>query len=121
MLTGEQVFSQLTAVTDVSESDRTAVMPFCLAAAAVINARLRPDADDTDSRLLTAAVAVAYSRYLLIRNAAESDVESLKAGDVTISRSSAPVMQAAENFRKTALADASGLLTDDGFLFDSVS
>lgn len=121
MLTGEQVFAQLTAVTDIAETDKTAVMPFCEAAAALINARIRTDADESDSRLLTAAVAVAYSRYLLIRGAAESDVASLKAGDVTISRSSAPVMQAAENFCKTALADASGLLTDDGFLFDSVS
>ena len=120
MLTGEQVFSQLTAVTDVEEADKASVMPFCEAAAAVINAKMRTDADESDSRLLTAAVAVAYSRYLLIRNAAESDVASLKAGDVTISRSSAPVMQAAENFRKTALADASELLTDDGFLFDCV-
>lgn len=121
MLTGEQVFSQLTAVTDIEESDKTSVMPFCEAAAAVINARIRADADELDSRLVTAAVAVAYSRYLLFRSAAESDVASLKAGDVTISRSSAPVMQAAENFRKTALADASELLTDDGFLFDCIS
>lgn len=117
MLDGKTVFEK---VCEISGCTDDALMPFCENAAAVINGKMRADVSASDIRLLTAAASVAYSDYLLVQNIAESDIGTVKAGDVSISKNGSSAIAYAENLRKTALAAAAELLVDSEFCFRSV-
>ena len=97
-----------------------AVMPFCENAAAVINGKIRADVDASDVRLLTAAAAVAFADYLCAGIMSTEDVSYFRAGDITVRKSDSTALDAAESFRKRALADAAELLIPEGFHFRTV-
>lgn len=120
MLAGKQVLERAKIIGDIEESEESALLPFCDAAAGFINGKTRADADASDVRLLIAAAAIALSRFLSVRNSAEGDISSFKAGDVTVSYSGNAQVQSAENLRKATLEDASDLLIDGGFAFQCV-
>lgn len=117
MLDGKTVFEK---VCEISGCTDDALMPFCENAAAVIDGKMRADVNASDIRLLTAAAAVAYSSYLLVQNIAESDIGTIKAGDISVTKNGSSAIAYAENFRKAALADAADLLTDSEFVFGTV-
>ena len=96
------------------------VMPFCENASAVINGKIRADVDASDVRLLTAAAAAAFADYLLAVSMNGDDVSYFRAGDITVRKGIANSLEAAESFRKRALADASGLLLAEDFDFRAV-
>lgn len=117
MLTADSVFEKLTQITDTDESEKAALFPFCESAAAVINGKIRTDADASDIRLIMAAAAIAYSRYLLIKNAEEGNITSIKAGDISVSKNGGDASGSIHSFARAALEDAKDLLTDSSFLF----
>ena len=87
---------------------------------AVINGKIRAGVDASDVRLLTAAAAVAYADYLCAGSMSTEDVSYFRAGDITVRKGTAAALEAAESFRKRALADASELLLAEGFDFRAV-
>lgn len=117
MLTADSVFNQLLRITECDESEKNALFPFCETAAAVINSKTRSDADASDIRLVMAAAAMAYSRYLLLKNADEGNISSVKAGDITISKGSEDASVSAASFASSAIEDAKDLLVDTAFVF----
>ena len=117
MLEGSSIFEK---VCEISGCSDTALMSFCEKTAAVINEKLRTDVDESDVRLLTSAAMIAYGDYLVIQNMSELDVESIKAGDISVRKNSDTVIVYAENLRKKAFAEIAGFLTDDDFYFRSV-
>ena len=117
MFDGKTVFEK---VCEISGCTDDALMPFCENAAAVINGKMRSDANASDIRLLTAAASVAYCDYLMVLNIAESDIGSIKAGDVSVTKNGSSAIAYAENLRKKALADVADLLIDSEFIFGTV-
>ncbi len=120
MLTAQAVFEKLTLITDTDQSEQAELLPFCESAAAVINSKMRTDADASDIRLLMAAAALAYSRYLLINNAADSNITSFKAGDLSVTKAAGDSSDSVHSFALAALEDAKDLLEDTSFFFRSL-
>ena len=117
MLEGSSIFEK---VCEISGCSDAALMSFCEKTAAVINEKLRTDVDASDVRLLTSAAMIAYGDYLVVQNMSELDVESIKAGDISVRKNADTVIVYAENLRKKAFAEIAGFLTDDDFYFRSV-
>ena len=117
MLTADAVYEKLMQITDTDESEKDALYPFCETAVAVINGKMRTDADASDIRLLMAAVATAYSRYLLIKNAEEGNITSIKAGDISVSKGAGNASGSINDFVASAMEDAKELLSDTSFVF----
>lgn len=117
MLGAGAVFERLSSMIEIDKGEKSRLMPFCETAAAVIGAKTRADADKSDVRLLTAAAALAYGRYMLLRGASDGNIESFKAGDVTVSYGNSSAGQSIDSFVKAALADAADLFSDDDFVF----
>lgn len=120
MLTAESIYGKLTEIADVGDVEKDVLFPFCQSAAAVFNSKLRAGADASDIRLLMAASASAYCRYLLVRIADDGNIMSIKAGDITVSRSEREAAKCALDMMNAALEDASELLEDREFLFTTL-
>ena len=116
MLSAEKVFEALTQITDTDTAEREALLPFCRSAAAVISSKMRADADASDIRLLMAASALAYSRYLLIKNAEDGSITAFSAGDISVTKGS-DASGSIHSFALAAFEDAKDLLTDTSFVF----
>lgn len=97
------------------------LMPMCSAAAAELAARVRPDTDCADIRLVNAAAASVNYRLCLKRMSADESVTSFKAGDVTVSVSPSALIDRAEKEKSEAMLAALPLLNDDEFVFRQVS
>lgn len=117
MIDAQTVFSRLVSMIECFEDDESIFRPYCESAAAVINSRKRADADASDIRLVTVAAAIAYCRYLTVKSAADGDVGSIKAGDITISGSTVNAVDTAERMMNSAIEDAVPLLRDTQFSF----
>ncbi len=120
MLDAQAVFCRLVSMIECFEDDESIMRPYCESAAAVINSRKRADADASDIRLVTAAAAIAYCRYLTAKSAADGDIGSIKAGDITISGSGVNAVDTAERMMNAAIEDAIPLLADTQFSFGVV-
>ncbi len=117
MLDSQMVFCRLVSMIECFEDEESIMGPYCESAAAVINSRKRADADASDIRLVTAAAAIAYCRYLTAKSAADGDIGSIKAGDITISGSGVNAVDTAERMMNAAIEDAIPLLADTQFAF----
>lgn len=105
----------------LSEEDCERIIPFCSAACAEVSNRLRR-AEYGDVPAVTAACAgVALYRFTLVKTASDESFESMKAGDITVSRSAASAAENASRFRDEALLAAAAYLTDVDFVFEAVN
>ena len=120
MLDGHAVFRRLVQMIECFDDEESTYMPYCDTAAAIINEKTKTGADASDIRLVTAAAATAYCRYILTRSVSDSEIGSIKAGDITISGSNNNSVIAAEALMRTAIADAAPLLEDTVFSFGAV-
>ena len=120
MIDGQTVFCRLVQLIECFDDEEHIYMPYCETAAAVINSKIKAGADASDIRLVTAAATMAYCRYLIAKNASDGDVESIKAGDITISANGGKALKSAEMMMNSAFLDASDLLKDTQFSFGVV-
>lgn len=120
MIPYDKVYEQVSRMTETDYESMHNITYFCQYAIAVLNDRLKPGVDASDIRLIMAAAALAYCRYIQSEHVEESDIASMKAGDVTIAKSSGSVAEAAENLALSAISDISELLTDTSFTFTAV-
>lgn len=102
------------------ERDET-LLPLCAAAAAELDARLRPEADAGDIRLLDAAAAAVYHRLCLRALESGQGVCAFKAGDVTVNLRTEAVLHSAAQELERARTRALPLLRDDAFYFGQVT
>ena len=114
------VHQQAREIAGMTYEEAHSILPFCETAVAVIDEKIRLGADESDVRHIMAAASLALSKYYSARFAAEGDIGSFKAGDVTISYDGSERIKTIENLKKSAFADAHDLLTDDGFIFESI-
>lgn len=117
MISYDEVFSQLDKLIplDSEESDRMKF--FCESAVSTMNSRIKHNADASDKRLILATAALAYYRYLQMLHDEESDMVSMKAGDVTVRRNADAIVKKAKHLWEEALLDVGDLLDDTSFIF----
>ena len=120
MLGCDEVFLKVSEIWDIEEEDREKIKSFCQSAAAQMNERIKPGADTSDIRILTAAAAVALHDYFCVKNVSDSDFDSFKAGDVTVSKSSENTSKAVSELKRNAMTAAAPLLDDTEFLFKTI-
>ena len=117
MISFDDVFAQTAELVSADEQSSEKLRFICEAAVATMNHRLKPDADASDRRLILATAALTRFRYLQALCDDESDMVSLKAGDVTVRKDSNAAMKRAEQFCRETLSDAGELLVDKAFVF----
>ena len=103
-----------------SETDAE-LIPICDASARELSARVKPNADCSDIRLINAAAAMVNYRLCVRRMHSDEGITSFKAGDVTISISPEALREQAEKDKTEAIIAAAPLLKDYDFLFRQVS
>ncbi len=115
MINRQQVISVFEELYDAGEFEGQ-LLPLCDAACIAVEAKLRKNADETDSALLILAAAL-LNRRIVSRIADEDAIASFKAGDVTIRKETGERLRNADTDVERALELALPLLRDDGFLF----
>ncbi len=102
----------------VEESKKA--MPFCISACSQISKRLKSDTFEDRLEVIMACAGIALHKYTLLTAAAPNDYSSFKAGDITVSKTPAAMIENAVKFRDEALANASPYLKDVDFVFEAV-
>ena len=115
-----RVLSALREYYSYSETDAE-LIPICESTARELTARVKPNADCSDIRLINAAAAMANHRFCIRKLHSDEGVTSFKAGDVTVSVSPAALTENAEKEKTRAIIAALPLLRDEEFLFRQVS
>lgn len=120
MVSRQSVLNRLRQFITLDEQGAENALPLCEICLSQLTERLRDDADENDMRIAEAAAGLAYYRLMLRAAASDSAVESFRAGDVTVTRSPAAVLEIAAKIRNEALAGAAPLIKDDNFFFGQV-
>ena len=105
-------FEQLYDAGDYAER----LTPFCEAACLAVEAKMRKNADCSDSRIISLAAAL-LNRRIISRIADDDGVASFRAGDVTVTKKTGEKIKEAGEDVSRALELAAPLLRDDSFLF----
>ena len=120
MINSHTVLFRLRQLVTLDEEGAENALPLCSMCLEEIESRLRSDADKADPRIAQAAAALACYR-LAFREAADNNgTTSFKAGDVTVTRTPAAILQTACEIRDEAFIQAADLLTDRDFVFRQV-
>lgn len=120
MIPYEKVLEQVCRMIEIDSDSVQSVAFVCQSAIATLSCRLKPEADVSDVRLVMAAATLALCRYMQAVSAEESDVTSMKAGDVTISKNSMLTLDSVKKLAESALEDARELFVDTAFAFRAI-
>ena len=120
MINSHNVLARLRQLVTLDEEGAENALPLCRICLEEIQSRLKESADKDDPRIAQAAAGLAYYRKV-IREAADNDgTTSFKAGDVTVTRTPAAMLEIACTVRDEAILQAAELLEDCGFVFRQV-
>lgn len=103
----------------LSEDDAKKAMPFCISASNKLSKQLKDASFEDQLEVIMACAGMALYNYALM-NSTNDDFDSFKAGDVTISRSPASVLENAVKLRDETMVNATPYLTDINFMFEAV-
>ncbi len=120
-----EVKDYLAQLTEWTSDDEEKILSLCKSALKEIEARLKATADQSDIRIASAGAALAYYKLILKQsyNSNSEEITSFKAGDVSITQSSAnksKQLENAEKLYKEALDSIIPLCQDNGFAFENV-
>lgn len=120
MINGQTVLYRLRQLVTLDEEGAENALPLCRMCLEDVMCRLKSDADKDDPRIAQVAAALACYRFTL-RNCVDSDASvSFKAGDVTVTRTPAAMVEFAAAMRDEAVIQAADLMTDNSFVFRQV-
>lgn len=120
MIPYDDVFEQVVTMASPDSESKGVIGYFCKAAIACVEEKLKADVDGGDIRLIMAAAALAYCRYVQSTFVEEAEIASMKAGDVTITKSSSDVIDTAIKYAESTFADACELFADTAFVFSVI-
>ncbi len=121
MITAQTVLFRLRQLVTLDSEGAENALPLCGLCLEETMSKLRPDADKEDMRIAQAAAGLAYYRTVL-RNAADCEgTTSFKAGDVTVTRTPAAMLEIASQIRDDAFLQAADLFVDRNFIFRQVN
>ncbi len=120
-----EVTEALSLLTDVAEGEKETVEAICQRCLDEICALLRPEAELTDPRIITAAAGKALYNLCIKRawSQQENNMTSFKAGDLSVSYNSLDIQQqlvSAKEISDNAMRELTPLLNDNGFYFGKV-
>lgn len=116
MINDNLVTERLFELTGLDESEER-LLPLSREACAFLENRLKDGVSESDSRIITCAAMIAYGKYLSVSSAENSDISSMKAGDLSVSISSSKASLEAKRIIEASLADCADLLLDTEFMF----
>lgn len=120
MITAQTVLFRLRQLVTLDSEGAENALPLCKLCLEETVSKLKPGADKDDPRIAQAAAGLAYYRTVL-RNAADRDgATSFKAGDVTVTRTPAAMIEIASQIRDDAFLQAADLFVDRNFIFRQV-
>ncbi len=120
MINSHTVLARLRQLVTLDEEGAENALSLCRHCLEEILSKVRESADKNDPRIAQAAAGLAYYRTV-IREAADSDgATSFKAGDVTVTRTPAAMLEIACRVRDDAILQAAELFYDSGFAFRQV-
>lgn len=94
-------------------------MPFCINASNKLSSYLKDTSFEDRLEVIMACAGLALYNYTLLCSTSD-DFSSFKAGDVTVSRSSASAIENAIKLRDETMVIASPYLKDINFVFEAV-
>lgn len=120
-----EVKDYLGELTDISAYKEEEILPLCRSCLKEIEAKLKPDADRNDYRIVSAAAGLAYYKLLLRQSsfASEANVTSFKAGDLSIeqeNKDTEKLLSEAKDFYEKKMLEIIPLCRDDSFAFNQI-
>ncbi|MBQ8784255.1 MAG: hypothetical protein IJZ57_10855 [Clostridia bacterium] len=120
-----EVTDALSLLTDIADSEKETAEAICQRALDEINAKLKPEVEQTDPRIAAAAAGIAFYKLCIKRCGIQKEAEmtSFKAGDLSISYSTADAkeqLSLAKEICDKAMLEITPLLSDNGFYFGKV-
>ena len=120
-----EVTDSLSLLTDIDDGEKETVEAICQRALDEINSKLKPDVEQTDTRITSAAASLAFYNLCVKRLSLqdETNMSSFKAGDLSVSYNTADPkeqLSLAKEIRDKAMIDLIPLLADNGFYFGKV-
>jgi hypothetical protein len=103
----------------LSDDEIKKAMPFCVNACNKLSSYLKDISFEDRLEVIIACAGLALYNYTLLCSTG-NDFSSFKAGDVTISRSSASAIESAIKLRDESIVNASPFLKDINFMFEAV-
>ena len=124
-MTAWEIRDSLSFLTDWGEDEEDMILALCKSSLKEIESMLKADTDRTDARISAAAAANAYCKLSLKRSFSSSkdEITNFKAGDVSITQSSADnskMLDKAEKLYQNAMQNLIPLCKDNGFAFENV-
>lgn len=120
MINSHNVLARLRQLVTLDDEGAENALPLCRLCLEEILSRLKEGTDKDDPRIAQAAAGLAYYRKV-IREATDSEgTTSFKAGDVTVTRTPAAMLEIACSVRDEAILQAAELFEDCGFVFRQV-
>ena len=120
-----EVKDYLGELTDISAYKEEEILPLCRSCLKEIEAKLKPDADRNDYRIVSAAAGLACYKLLLRQSSAagEANVTSFKAGDLSIeqeNKDTEKLLSEAKDFYEKKMLEIIPLCRDDSFAFNQI-
>lgn len=107
----------LSTYSDMMEYSSNQLYVACESALSWVTERLKDGIDDNHPLIARTAAAIAHYNMFFLKLTESDKYESYKAGDMTIKRNLQRELQTERELRDSAIAAASSILTDGGFLF----
>lgn len=116
MINPQTVFESIKTLIDIPPEDEEKLSNLCKASAATLSRRLKEGFTGEEDEAVYACAAFTVYRYALVKSCADGDFEQLKAGDITVSRSTSALLESTEKLLADALSSAE-CFSDIGFVF----
>lgn len=120
-----EVRDYLGELADTTAYKEEEILSLCRSCLKEIEAKLKPDADTKDFRIVAAAAALANYKLALKQNAAESEtgITSFKAGDVSIeqdSKDKEALLNMSKSYYEKKMLEIIPLCGDNSFAFSQI-
>lgn len=117
----QKVYHKLQMMAGEGQEAQELLLMICSSAVKEIRAKVRNKDCINDERLTAAAAGLAYYMLTLLRCGNSDNMESFKAGDVSVTRNVKTSLELAAQVRDSYLELAADLLCDSGFAFRKVT
>lgn len=120
-----EVKDYLGELTSISSLDEDEILSLCRSSLNEIEAKLKPNVDRKDIRIVAAAAGLAYYKLSLKQSQVDdgTEVTSFSAGDISITQNRASKeaqLKQAEEFYKNALEGIIPMCQDNSFVFRQI-
>ncbi len=117
----QKVYHKLQMMAGEGQEAQELLLMICSSAVKEIRGKIKNKECLNDERLTAAAAGLAYYMLTLLRCGSSDNMDSFKAGDVSVTRNVKTSIELAAQVRDSYMELASDLLCDSGFAFRRVT